>query len=130
MKVGATESSTLIFRNMMIDERDVDITDILWNYFDAVRRRWPNAWDYPGRGRMLNKTNGFRALMRFLKDAYGSVATPGKTPYKVPTTEEFEKIFQKVDASDSDFVVENFKPGSSGEASLYHLLKEKSGLAS
>jgi DGQHR domain-containing protein len=127
-KVGAAEAKSLIFRNLMIDARDVDVTDILWNYFDAVRKRWPEAWGYEGRGRMLNRTNGFRALMRFLRNAYLRLATPGKTPYKIPTTEEFKKIFERVDCSDDYFTVENFKPGTGGEAALYHYLKDKSGL--
>ena len=50
---------------MMIEEKDVEITDILWNYFDAVRQKWPEAWRATGQGIILNKTNGFRGLMRF-----------------------------------------------------------------
>ena len=54
----------LIFRNMFIDDRDLDITQILFNYFDAVRRRWPEGWYSSDEGLILNWTNGFRALMR------------------------------------------------------------------
>jgi DGQHR domain-containing protein len=121
-KVGADESKKLIFRNMMIEVRDNDIADVLWNYFDAVRHRWPDAWDYPGQGRILNRTNGFRALMRFLRDAYLYITRPGN----VPKTEQFEAIFNKIDSPGEVFTVENFKPGSSGEAALYRFLKEKS----
>jgi hypothetical protein len=127
-KIGADESKSLIFRNMMIDLRDIDITDILWNYFDAVRRRWPDAWDYSGRGRILNKTNGFRALTRFLRDAYRELATPGKVPYEVPPTEGFERIFRTIDSPGDIFTIEEFKPGTSGEAALYRFFKEKSGV--
>ncbi len=127
-KIGAEESKTLIFRNMMIDAKDIEITDIVWNYFAAVHSRWPETWDYAGRGRMLNKSNGFRALMRFLRDAYLYLGTPGKTPYKVPSTDEFEKIFRKIDDTGEVFTIENFKPGTSGEAALHRYFKEKSGL--
>lgn len=128
-KAGADESKTLIFRNMMIDVRDMEITDIVWNYFDAVRKRWPETWEYAGRGRMLNKSNGFKGLMRFLRDAYSELATPGKSPYKVPTTDEFGGIFRKIDAAGDYFTIENFKPGTSGEAALHRFLREKAGLA-
>lgn len=127
-KAGAKESESLIFRNMMIDLRDIEVTDILWNYFDAVRLRWPEAWVYEGRGRMLNRTNGFRALMRFLRNAYVRLATPGKAPYKVPSTAEFKKIFENVDCADDYFTIENFKPGTAGEAALFRFLKQRSGL--
>lgn len=123
-KIGAQESETLIFRNMMVDARDMDITDVLWNYFDSVRRRWPDAWDYPGKGRILNKTNGFRGLMRFLKDAYLHLVRPGG----VPKTEDFEGIFRRIDSQGDVFTVETFRPGTSGEAALYRFLKEKSGV--
>ena len=38
-KAEAQESKLLIFRNMMIDKRDMEIVDVLWNYFDAVRSK-------------------------------------------------------------------------------------------
>lgn len=124
-KIGAAESKVLIFRNMMIEERDADIADVLWNYFDAVRLRWPQYWNYEGNGQMLNKSNGFRGLMRFLKEAYLFLAVPGE----VPTAGEFlERIFQKIDAPADGFDVRTFKPGTSGETELYRFLKEKSGL--
>lgn len=127
-RADAKDSQILIFRNMMIDQRDVAIADILWNYFDAVRGRWSEAWAYPGRGRMLNKTNGFKAFMKFMGDAYRSLATPGKSPYKVPTIEEFASILQRIGLSNDDFTTDNFKPGSSGQSALYRALKEQSGI--
>jgi DGQHR domain-containing protein len=124
-KIGANESRILIFRNMMIEEHDADIADVLWNYFDAVRLRWPQYWDYEGKGQMLNKSNGFRGLMKFLREAYLFLVEPGK----VPKTEDFlKRIFQKIDAPADGFDVRNFKPGTSGEAELYRFLKAKSGL--
>jgi DGQHR domain-containing protein len=65
-KVYGDELFKLPFRNLFIDKQDLLITEIISNYFDAVRTRWPDAWDESGRGMMLNRTNGFRALMRFL----------------------------------------------------------------
>jgi hypothetical protein len=65
---------------MFIEERDLDITDIIWNYFDAVKARWPKGWESPGKGLMLNKTNGFRAFMPFLRPAYLYLTPPGDVP--------------------------------------------------
>ena len=67
-----------IFRNWFIDERDVHITIVLWNYFLAVQAKWPIAWDTVIKGNILNRTTGFGALMRFLRIAYNSREKSGK----------------------------------------------------
>src|SRR5262249_29145656 len=98
-KSGAEESKVLIFRNMMIDNRDMEIADVLWNYFDAARSRWPAAWDAAGRGLILNKTNGFRALMRFIRTAYLHLVGPGE----VPKREQFDTVFRRIEINDDEF---------------------------
>ena len=124
-KIGADESKVLIFRNMMIEERDLDIADVIWNYFDAVRQHWPQYWDSPGEGQMLDKSNGFRGLMRFLRNAYLFIAKPGQ----VPKAEDFlDKIFKRIEAPVDGFEARTFKPGTSGETALYRFLSDKSGL--
>jgi DGQHR domain-containing protein len=124
-KAGAVESRKLIFRNMMIEERDVAITDVLWNYFDAVRLKWPQYWDFEGEGQMLNRSNGFRGLMRFLRSAYNFVAAPGQVP---KTVDFFDRIFKKIDTPEEGFDVRLFKPGTSGETALYRYLLKQSGI--
>jgi hypothetical protein len=119
-KANNEESQKLIFKNLMIDDQDLKIADIIWNYFDAVRVKWPEAWSSDGQGIMLNKTNGFKALMRFLREVYPYITGIGKVPTK---TEFSEIIFSKIDLEDKDFTVERFKPGSSGESELYHTLR-------
>lgn len=120
-KASADESQLLIFRNMMIDQKDIEIADVIWHCFDAVRDRWPRAWEATGRGDMLNKTNGFRGLMRFLRDAYLHLTAPGG----VPSKEDFERVFRRVELGDDEFNTDNFKPGTSGEVKLHAVLKEK-----
>ena len=115
------ELKKLIFRNMFIDEKDLEITDIIWNFFDAVKARWPKAWDFNGKGLMLNKTNGFRALMRFLRPAYLHLVNPGN----VPKTQDFQTIFNKIDLKDDDFSTDMFQPGTSGESFIPNPLEEK-----
>lgn len=117
----ATEKdlSKMIFRNFMIDERDFELTDIIWNYFSAVKKRWPRAWNSSDQGVMLSKTNGFMALMRFLKDIYIELDKIGQ----VITEEEFLSKLKNIQLEDSDFKINNYKPGTSGESQLYKDLK-------
>jgi DGQHR domain-containing protein len=115
-----------IFRNMFIEEKDLLLTDIIWNYFDAVKGKWPIAWDSSDNGIMLNKTNGFKAFMRFLRPCYLSITSPGN----VPETAKFISILDKIDIKDDQFTTDEFKPGSSGEGKLFRMLIEKSGLSS
>ena len=69
---------------------------------------------------MLNRTNGFRALMRFFRHAYLDVAAPGD----VPSSAKFlERVFNKIDLQDRVFNTEEFPPGTSGEAHLYRVLR-------
>ena len=125
-EVEQRELETLIFRNMFIQSKDLEITDVLWNYFEAVKRRWPIAWDSTAKGKILNKTNGFKALMRFLRKVYLHICGPGE----VPSTDAFSEIFKRITLEDNDFSIENFKPGTSGESSLYQSLLSKSGIES
>lgn len=122
-EVSDKEHHKLIFRNMMIREQDMLITDILFNYFTAIQKRWPEDWNCVGQGNILNKTNGFRALMRFLREAYLHVV---KSYDKAPSVDEFYNLLTRIKLS--DFSVENYAPGSSGESKLYHDLLEQSGI--
>ena len=111
------------FRDLFINENEVDITKILLRYFEAVRDRWPNSWDDLNRkGNTLPKTNGFRALMRFLKLAYMEIV--GDEIGKVPEKDQFMDILSRVQLNDNDFNITTFPPGTSGEAGLFRYLKE------
>lgn len=124
-KASPLESQKLIFRNMFIEGRDLEIVDILWNYFDAVRACWPEAWNSNKPGLILNKTNGFRALMRFLRLSYlASVREIGD----VPKAEQFKQIFDLMELKPEDFNSRSFLPGTSGEAHLFREFRERSGL--
>jgi hypothetical protein len=96
----------------------------VWNYFEAVSHRWRQAWMSTQTGDVLNRTNGFRALMRFLKDAYNSLGRPDRV---VPTS-DFDSIFAKIKLHETDFNSTKYPPGTSGEGAIYRDLLEKSGL--
>lgn len=121
---SSEESEKLIFRQLFIEKRDLDIANIVWNYFDAVKQRWPEAWEYTGRGLMLNRTNGFNGLMRFLRPAYLHFTAPGG----VVSTDQFYGLFERIDLNDTDFNPENFKPGTSGETDLYRTFMRESSI--
>lgn len=106
------------FQHMFVDEKDFEITDIIWNYFSAVKEKWPTAWASRDRGVMLNRTNGYRALMRYLLYLFDNEFNPGD----IPTQEQFAAIFHNISIEDTDFNVATFAPGSSGEGVLYRSL--------
>lgn len=118
-----------IFRELFINKNDNQIASILWNYFSAVRNRWPAAWDSRNKGDILNKTNGFVALMRFLKDAYKSiVAEKGLRLGAEVSTDDFSELLSKISLDDSHFTTATYKPGSSGSSDLYKNLMAEAGL--
>lgn len=120
-KASETDSFRLIFRNLFIEDKDTIIAKVVHNYFDAVRQKWPNAWDSRDQGMILNKTNGFRALMRLLTRSYLRFAKPGDMVSK----EKFFQLFDKVKTADAFFNVEEFKPGTSGEKDLADYLSKR-----
>lgn len=124
MKPGREEADRTVLRLHFVEGRDEDIVDLLWNYFSAVAQRWPDAWNASGRGRMLNKTNGYNALMRFFGPAYRDLAGPGE----MISQAKFYTLFNRVKLDDDDFTPDRFLPGSTGATELYRLLLEQSGV--
>ena len=119
-KIDAKGMIRCPFRNMFIEERDVDIVSIIFDYFTSIKERWPIAWASNDRGLMLNRTNGFRAFMRLYSHLYElSGSTDG-----VVTRAFMEEFMARVRLEDRDFNTENFKPGTSGESSLLTVLRD------
>ncbi len=114
------EVSKLPFRNLFVEERDVEIVAVLFNYFSSIKERWPIAWSNQYRGNMLNRTNGFRAFMRF----YSHLCTVSETDTGVVPKAFMTEFMKKVPLKDTDFNIETFKPGSSGESSLLSVLRD------
>lgn len=112
-------------RNLFVNGDEIAIIQLVYNYFDAVRRRWPEAWDERGRGFMLNRTNGVRALLRYFRFAYAHVAAPGDM---VSADKFLDRVLRQVPLDNADFTVENFVPGTGGEARLFRVLRGKDHL--
>lgn len=116
------------FRKLFVTGRegDVDIIEIVSNYFKAVAAKWPDQWNNPNRkGNIVAKSNAFKAFMRYLKDIYPEAS--GGDFISIPSTDDFGKFFQHIDLNDDDFNKKNFVPGSSGESMFYKLLTGEKG---
>lgn len=124
-KSEGTELRKLIFRNLFIDERDTDITKIVWTYFQAVSEKWSDAWTDLSRGNILPKTNGFRAFMRFLRPVY--LSKVNKIGEQI-TVKQVRSVLDQTSLKNEDFNIENFLPGTGGEAALLRRLMAETGL--
>ncbi len=123
-KVTKQEFERFVLRPFFVNKEDEKIADIIWNYFDAVKERWPEAWASTGSGLILNKSTGYQALMRFFKDAYLHEAGEPTVVKKGA----FLRLMQRSKLKDEDFNKEVFVPGGSGEGLLYRTLKEQTHL--
>ena len=118
--------SRQIFRNLFIRDSDETIVLILWNFFVAVSKKWPNSWDKVETGNVLNRTTGFGALMRFMRVAYLSMNKQDR----LVTANEYQPVFDKIALHDGSFTPEKYLPGSSGEKALFDELVKQSQLQS
>src|SRR3546814_13652909 len=89
------------------------------NYFDAVKGRWPRAWDSNDQGQILPRTTGYNALIRFLRDAYLEIVDDKP---RVVKKEEFAELFNRITIPEERFNTEVYNPGSSGASLLYRNL--------
>jgi DGQHR domain-containing protein len=124
-RVEDKEEERYFLRNLFLEQEDVKIAKIVWNYFSAVQQRWPNAWDKVEREMILNKSTGFIALMRFFKDAYLHLRS---NQNEVVSFEKFKKLFDSISIEENDMNRNIYVPGSGGQSQLYYDLKEKSGI--
>ena len=108
----------LMFREWFVAERDEEIAKQIMHYFEAVRRRWPSAWDNVDKGNMLPRTNGFRAFMSFLRPAYNVLRKE-----EFVKMSRFLELFELVELDDGDFNTQRYIPGSTGERGLFRDLK-------
>lgn len=115
-------------RTLWIKERDTEIAKIFFEYFLAVRDRWPDAWHSQEKGAMLARTNGFRAFSKFFKLAYLRERPELDLETPVVSRSRYAKYFSKVNLEDHDFNSSNFVPGTSGETALYNQLRQDTGV--
>lgn len=110
----------LVFRNLFLANNDAQITLVLWEYFKAVKERWPTAWTNRERGAILGRTTGFAALLRLLPEIVSRItASPLEKDTSVIDKDEFLSILNLIELQDADFVSTTYLPGSSGEGRLF-----------
>ncbi|MEQ3778296.1 MAG: DGQHR domain-containing protein [Alcanivorax sp.] len=91
------------FRKAFIKDRDEVIASNLLNFFQAVKRKWPQAWSKEEKKSSLNKAIGFNALVRIFKDMY-KIENPDHKWDKVISCESFLSHFLKCELSDQFFL--------------------------
>ncbi len=106
-----------IFRRWFIQAMDDKITQVLVNYFHAVGKKWPIAWGTKTPGLILNRTNGYNALMRFLAPVTFKLGLD-----EIHKTNSYLEIFDRVQLTDLEINAEMFPPGSTGEGRLFRKL--------
>lgn len=113
------------FRNYFLKGESEEVAEIIFNYFSAVQKKWPTAWNALNEtGNLLPKANAFKALMRFLKArALDEVMLSNKS--HIPSIDDFFKVFVKYQLKDGDFDVSNLPPGSGGESKFFKYLMEE-----
>lgn len=123
-RVSSEEERKRIFINMFRGEKDAEIARVIWNYFSAVERKWPEAWKISRPGNILNRSAGFTALMHFLPILFNSI----RKPMQIVTTEDFYNTFNKMKLKDEDFNPDKYVPGAKGERALFRDFCIESGL--
>jgi len=110
-------------RNFFVTGKELDIAEILHNYFSAVRDKWPNSWsDVSRSSNLLPKSNAFKALMKFLREDVYLQATGGISG-EIPSVSKFARFFTDIDLRDDDFTTRNFVPGSGGQSTFLKMLR-------
>lgn len=111
------------FRNLFIEDKEVDIAEIIYNYFTAVCEKWPDSWAAIERtGNLLPRSNAFKAFMVYLReDVYPKLA---RDDYgRIPSVYEFAQAFSHINVLDEDFTIRNFAPGSGGQSKFLKMLR-------
>lgn len=111
------------FRNLFLDGKEIDITEIIYNYFKAVEKKWPDSWSATERvGNLLPRSNAFKAFMVYLReDAYPALAR-GNYGH-IPSVNDFYEKLDHIKLKDDDFTTRNFAPGSGGQSTFLKMLR-------
>lgn len=118
-EIDSVKKRQLFLYGWMRNEEDAKIAKLVMNYFLAVQKRWPTAWNSNvNSGLVLNRTTGYIALMKFFRDACLFLTIEPQ----IPTVEQFYRLFAKVSINDDEFTKERFIPGTTGQNLFYSRL--------
>jgi DGQHR domain-containing protein len=124
-EIDPIKKRQLFLYDWMRNEEDAKIAKLVMNYFSAVQKRWPTAWNSNmNSGLVLNRTTGYLGLMKFFKDACVYLTIEPQ----IPTVEQFCNLFKKVTLGDNDFTKEKLIPGTTGQNVLYQRILKDTGV--
>ena len=125
------EKQKMVLRELFVNEEDTLIAKIYWAYFQAVAKRWPEAWDRPSdKGNIIKKTNGYRAFAKFFGDLYRLVCHErGEHLGALVPSSAYAEYLDRINIDDAHFDVEIYPPGTAGESKLYRDLLESIDLS-
>ena len=109
-------------RNLFVRGEDFVITEIVWNWFEAVAKKWPGAWNSRERGAVLNRTNGYWALIRLLRVALEVLGLPER---RIEISEFGELLGRIKNVGDREFSSEVYRTGGTGRVALFRLLQDQ-----
>ena len=110
----------LFFRKWFKEKNDLLIARTLLNYFNAISKKWPTAWNPQS---ILIKSTGIIGFMKFLQNIVGD------NELKEEISEErFTQILNSLDINPESFTNDNYPSGGIGQNKLKKELIEKSGL--
>ncbi|EPN1631324.1 DGQHR domain-containing protein [Cronobacter dublinensis] len=102
------DNSSLIkypLRKSFIAEKDSVIAANVSNFFSAVMKLWPNAWDKSNKISSLNKTIGLIALFRVLRDILSYMNERYNTDaLRVLSIDDFSQILDGGDLDENAFM--------------------------
>jgi DGQHR domain-containing protein len=94
----------LPFRKSFIDGEDSAIAMNIYNFFLAVESKWPDSWSGDNKNSVLNKTVGFIALIRTLRDVYNMFVGDGVIDYGgIIDKKQYTSVLSCVDIDESFF---------------------------
>lgn len=123
LQYNEDDTKKYILHELYVNNKDIEISMILWNYFKAIEKRWETAWNNPNTY-LISKNNCFRAFIRYLRDLYPKI---DKDKNGIPSIQDFAAILNEYKINDEDFNVENkiFHRGDSGMNTFYKYLSNK-----
>ncbi|OCH02112.1 DGQHR domain-containing protein [Aliivibrio fischeri] len=105
-----------VFRKSFVEDKDENIALNVSNYFEAVSRLWKEEWDKDNKESVLNKTVGFIALVRLLRNIINLVIEILDKDYNyVISSEQYFKILKSTEVSGEFFYSVDAVSKSSGQ---------------
>ncbi|WP_250131864.1 DGQHR domain-containing protein [Vibrio crassostreae] len=105
-----------VFRKSFVEDKDENIALNVSNYFEAVSKLWKEEWDKDNKESVLNKTVGFIALVRLLRNIINLVTEILDKDYNyVISSQQYFKILKSTEVSGEFFYSVDAVSKSSGQ---------------